>query len=66
MFVKEPTGYGINNTYRYMCDQIKLSKQAKTILKGIFNNGVCKNKLPREFKRQERNKSEVRQRMTTL
>lgn len=35
MFVHEPSGYGIDNTFRYMCDQIRLSKQRETILQNI-------------------------------
>ena len=26
MFVHQPSGYGIDNTFRYMCDQIRMSK----------------------------------------
>lgn len=26
MFVNEPSGYGIDNTFRYMCDVIKQAK----------------------------------------
>jgi hypothetical protein len=41
MFVHEPRGYGIENTFRYMCNQIRLSNRKNTQL----NMNTRKNKI---------------------
>lgn len=36
MFVEEPSSYGLENTYRYMCDRIRfVSHNKNTLLKTL-------------------------------
>lgn len=35
MFVDEPSSYGIENTYRYMCDRIRIANRRNAVLKTL-------------------------------
>lgn len=62
MFVNEPSGYGIENTFRYMCNQIRLSNRKNSLL----NMNIKKNKIQAALENAKRHHSESRKRAVTL